>query len=68
MTHLLSSDGRAVVNRSAKWIPIDADTPRGVKVQLINKSAGVAQYGHVMSDNEFFTHWFPIPTFDKDET
>jgi len=68
VTHPLSSDGQAVVNRATKWIPIDASTPRGAKLQLISKPAGVAQYGQLMSDNKFFTHWFPMPTFDKDET
>lgn len=68
MNHRLSTDHAAVVNTDTKWIPIDARTPHGTKLQLINKPAGVAHYGQLHSGDSFYTHWFPLPTFDKDET
>lgn len=67
MTHTLTTDGAAAVDRSTKWIPIDENTPRGAKVQLISKPSGVAQYGRYTPGQTFFTHWHPLPTFDKDE-
>ncbi len=59
----LSTDRSAAVDRDYKWLPIDANTPRGVKLQLINKTAGVAQYGRLGTREDFFTHWAPLPTF-----
>lgn len=61
----LTSDRTTVVAPSLKWRPITPDTPRAGKVFLINREAGVATTGHV--GDPFFTHWFPFPTFDKDE-
>ena len=63
----LNSDNTAAIDRATKWIPIDQNTPRGVKLQLINKMYGVAQYGTWSPSNTFFTHYYPLPTFNKDE-
>lgn len=63
----LSSDGAALVNPRAQWKKITAETPRGVKLQLINKTAGVAHYGMLDSANDFYTHYCELPVFDKDE-
>lgn len=60
----LSTDRAAAVDRGYKWLPIDADTPRGVKLQLINRVAGVAQYGRLGTVETFYTHWAPLPTFE----
>lgn len=69
MTHKLTADGAAAVNTATKWIPIDGDTPRGVKLQLIARHiSGVAQYGIYYPGTDFFTHWFPLPTFNENET
>ncbi len=51
------------IDPSYHWRPIDADTPRGVKVQVINRQANVAQYSIVFTNNVFWTHWAPLPTF-----
>lgn len=59
----LSTDRSTAVDRSYKWLPIDSHTPRGVKLQLINRRAGVAQYGRLTTDEFFWTHWAPLPTF-----
>jgi len=63
----LNSDRTALINRSHKWIKIDENTPRGAKLQLINKPSGVAQYGKYDPKDTFFTHYYSTPTFDKDE-
>lgn len=66
MTHKLSSDGAAVVTPQAHWLRIDANTPRGVKMMLISEAAGVAQIGLHLASGTHFTHWHPLPTFQKD--
>jgi hypothetical protein len=70
----LAADGRcpkashdntrvALTDKGYHWLEIDAQTPRGAKVQLINRQAGVAIYGTIGSHEKFFTHWAPLPTF-----
>lgn len=68
MSATLNTNKSVVIDPSNKWRKIDANTPRGAKLQLISKPAGVAQYGMLTGNNTFYTHWFPTPTFDKDET
>ncbi|WP_434715928.1 hypothetical protein [Paraburkholderia sp. A3RO-2L] len=53
----------ALTDKAYHWLEIDASTPRGAKVQLINRAAGVAIYGSIGSHEKFFTHWAPLPTF-----
>ena len=60
-----SSDGVAAVDRNYHWIPITADTPRGIKFQLINKADGIPRYD-VIANNKRLTHYALIPTFAKD--
>lgn len=60
-----NKDRTAVIDPSYHWQPIST-APLGKKVQLINEKAGVAVYGSVNPLNEqFFTHWAPLPTFVK---
>lgn len=59
-----SSDKAAVVAPGFHWIPIDENTPRGCKLQLINKNSGVACYGSLDTEVGFWTHWAPLPTFE----
>lgn len=58
-----STDRTAVVSPGFHWLPIGANTPRGCKLQLINRAAGVASYGVLGTRVEFWTHWAPLPTF-----
>lgn len=58
-----STDSAAVVSDGFHWLPIDARTPRGCKLQLINRPAGVACYGVLGTEPHFWTHWAPLPTF-----
>ena len=66
MTFKLNSDQTAAVSLEAFWIPIDAHTPRGVSMLLINRASGVLQKGQYTASDKFFTHWAPNPTFQKD--
>lgn len=53
----------AFIDKGYHWRDIGADTPRGSKMQLINRRYGVAIYGPISSHERFFTHWAPLPTF-----
>lgn len=64
MTPTNDSTRTAVVDRRYHWRPIDASTPRGTKMQLINRDAGVACYGQLGTGVHFWTHWAPLPTVE----
>lgn len=59
-THKLNSTKTVAVSTETYWLPIDDDTPRSVKLQLLSKG-GVAQYGILNGDITFYTHWSPVP-------
>lgn len=65
-THTINSAKTAAVSVGAFWLPIDADTPRGVSMLLISKSAGVLQKGQYDPSDKFFSHWFPNPKFKEE--
>lgn len=67
MTHKITHDGAAVVNPRAHWMPIDGDTPRGAKLLLISQHYGVAHIGLHLAGDTYYTHWAPLPTFEKAE-
>lgn len=60
----LNADKTVAIDRNYHWQPIDDNTPRGVKLQVINIHAGVATYSVVLTNNVHWTHWAPLPTFD----
>lgn len=57
------STGTTVVQPDTKWIPIDDFAPWGMRVQVIDKSQGIA-YLRTLLRNQGWTHWHPVPTFD----
>lgn len=63
MEPILDSSKAAVVDSSLRYRPIGSNTPRGMKMILIRKDAGVAQIGTLWHNDTFFTHWFPLPRF-----
>lgn len=65
MTHKLTADGAAAITPTVNWLPIDEHTPIGVRMQLIEKTQGVA-YTRIHQRGDGFDHWFPLPTFKKD--
>lgn len=59
----LDSTRQAATDKGVHWIPINPETPLGVKMQLINRLAGVATSGMLPDASKHFTHWAPFPTF-----
>lgn len=59
MTHTINTDKTVAVATDVYWIPVDHNTPRGVKLQLLG-AGGVATYGIYHGDS-FFTHWQALP-------
>lgn len=60
MTHTINSTATVAVAVDYYWLPIDTDTPKGVKLQLLGKG-GVAIYGTWNGRDTFYTHWAPLP-------
>lgn len=58
----VNADRTAVVDQGYFWRPIDNNTPRGAKLQLIDRRLGVAVYG-VYTGTGSWTHWAPLPKF-----
>jgi hypothetical protein len=58
--HKINTARTAVVATKAFWIPIDENTPHGVKMFLINKASGSATIGSLGAKELFFDHWFPM--------
>ena len=65
MTHKPTADGAAIVTPDIHWKPIDALTPIGARMLLIEKSQGVA-YVRAHFSNDGFRHWLTLPTFARD--
>jgi len=61
MNHRINTAKTAAVATDFHWIPVDADTPRGVKVLLIHRAYGVAVIGFYTGVPNFWTHWAPLP-------
>ena len=59
MTHTMNSTKTVAVSIDTYWIPIDENTPRSAKLQLLS-IGGVAQYS-VFNGDHFWTHWCPLP-------
>lgn len=62
----LNSTKTVAIDPAVHWRPIDADTPRGVKVQVINRKDNVAHYSIILPNNVHWTHWAHLPTFADD--
>lgn len=58
--HKLNSDQTVAVATDYYWLPIDANTPRGVKLQLLGEG-GVACYGEWNGKDTFWKKWAPLP-------
>ncbi len=57
-------DNEVAVSKDIFWLPIDADTPRNVKVQAISRArSGIAQYAEIRTNETWYTHWHPVPKF-----
>lgn len=63
----VNSRQTAVIDRSMHWRPIDEQTPRGAKLQLIRRADGVAQCGILGRRETHYTHWAPLPSFAPED-
>ena len=59
----LDSTRSTVVADDYFWIPIDQDTPTGMKVLLLGRSgvATMGHYEHKPGETQFWSHWSPLP-------
>jgi hypothetical protein len=63
--HKLTHDRFAVVDINHHWIDAkEHSPPRGAKMMMIDRKLGVAVLG-VWRDADGWTHWAPLPTFDR---
>lgn len=62
MTVRLNTERTVAVDTQVRWRPVGPDTPRGVKLLLINRQAGVATFGQYVPGG-WWTHWAPLPVF-----
>lgn len=61
MNHKVNTQEATAVATDYYWLPLDQNTPRGVKLQLLN-IGGVAVYGNYNGvTTTGFTHWAPLP-------
>lgn len=59
----------AAVNQSVPWLPIDSNTPMGVKLLLINRYYGTAMIGSLNRANlKDFTHFQGLPKWVDQES
>ena len=62
--HHITHDGRVAVAGDVYWLPIDASTPRNVKVLAISREkSGVLQVAEIRANEGWLTHWHPLPRF-----
>ena len=61
--HKLDSTRSTVVADDYFWIPIDQDTPTGMKVLLLGRSgvATMGHYEHKPGETQFWQFWAPLP-------
>ena len=67
MTHHLNHTRTAAVSADTFWLPIDANTPRNVKVLAIARErSGVMTVAELHTFETWYTHWHPLPRFRAD--
>lgn len=63
MTHKIK-DNAVAVSTLVYWLPIDANTPRNVRVLAISREkSGIAQQAEIRDNETWWTHWHPLPKF-----
>ena len=63
MTYKLNKDQSAIVAPDVKWIPIDANTPTGARMLLIERRQNIC-YVRTHQRGDGFDYWHPLPTFE----
>ncbi len=65
--HKLTHDRFAVVDVNNKWLDAKKySPPRGAKMLMIDRKLGVAVLG-TWRDADRWTHWCPLPTFERED-
>lgn len=59
--HINIKDRQVAVDQNYCWRPIDQDTPRGTKLQLLGRG-GVAVYSIYHANLPFWIKWAPLPS------
>lgn len=67
MDQVTDSTASAVVDKSLHYRRITDRTPRGQTMLVIRKDAGVGKVGKLGVKEDFYTHWFPMPTFADED-
>jgi hypothetical protein len=63
--HRINTAKTAVVTPNVTWTRIDANTPLGVKMLLINEFANSTSVGVITGRDTWWTHWAPLPVWSK---
>ena len=68
MTNIkMTRDQFAVVDVNNKWLDAKKySPPRGAKMLMIDRKLGVAVLG-TWRDADRWTHWCPLPTFERED-
>jgi len=67
MVSTLDSTQAAMVSAAARWIPVARQQPQfGAKCLVIDEKQGIALI-RAYKPGDGYTHWHPLPVFDKDE-
>lgn len=60
MNHKVNTESKVAVDQNYHWMPINSETPRGVKLQLLTVG-GVAIHGIYDGKMAWVSHWTPLP-------
>ncbi len=60
MSYSINTEKTVAVSPDYYWLPINKDTPKGVKIQLLGLG-GVAVYGEWDGKSRFWQAWAPVP-------
>lgn len=66
MKMTIDSTKSAMVSQTVYWIPIDKNTPLGVKLLVINQNHGVLTTSILGPNEKYFTHWQAVPKFSRE--
>ena len=60
-THRINSMKTAAVSTVQEWLPIDENTPIGMRILVINKASNYTHIYEWDGKDKFWTHWAPFP-------
>jgi len=67
MVSTLDNTQAAMVSAAARWIPIAQQPPtQGARCLVIDRAQGIA-YVRAYRPGDGWTHWHPLPVFERGE-